>query len=56
MYFLHEKELLKAIKLVFFCCVGTGFVKEGILRERSYWKGRYHDMMMLSILKKEYSN
>lgn len=31
-----------------------GFVKEGVLRERSYWKGNYHDMAMLSILKKEY--
>lgn len=31
-----------------------GFVKEGILRERSYWKGNCHDMMMLSILKNEY--
>jgi [ribosomal protein S5]-alanine N-acetyltransferase len=32
----------------------SGFVKEGILRERSYWRGSCHDMMMLSILKKEY--
>lgn len=31
-----------------------GFVKEGILRERSYWRGSCHDMVMLSILKKEY--
>lgn len=31
-----------------------GFVKEGILRERSYWKGSSHDMIMLSMLKKEY--
>lgn len=31
-----------------------GFVKEGILRERSYFRGSCHDMMMLSILKKEY--
>lgn len=31
-----------------------GFVNEGILRERSYWKGSCHDMMMLSILNKEY--
>ena len=31
-----------------------GFVKEGILRERSYFKGKCHDMMMLSILKNEY--
>lgn len=31
-----------------------GFIKEGILRERSYWKGISHDMVMLSILKNEY--
>lgn len=31
-----------------------GFMKEGILRERSYWRGSCHDMIMLSILKKEY--
>ncbi|MDF2505279.1 MAG: acetyltransferase, ribosomal protein N-acetylase [Clostridium sp.] len=32
----------------------SGFVKEGILRERCYMRGNCHDMMMLSILKKEY--
>ena len=32
----------------------SGFAREGVLRERSYWGDRYHDMMMLSILKKEY--
>jgi ribosomal-protein-alanine N-acetyltransferase len=31
-----------------------GFAKEGILRERCYMSNRCHDMMMLSILKKEY--
>ena len=31
-----------------------GFVKEGVLRERSYMSGRYHDMAMLSLLKREY--
>lgn len=31
-----------------------GFIKEGILRERSYWRGSCHDMIMFSILKKEY--
>lgn len=31
-----------------------GFVKEGILRERCYMSDSCHDMMMLSILKKEY--
>lgn len=32
----------------------SGFIKEGILRERCYMSDSYHDMMMLSILKKEY--
>lgn len=31
-----------------------GFTQEGILRERSYWRGSYYDMIMLSILKSEY--
>ncbi|MGH4123441.1 MAG: GNAT family N-acetyltransferase [Clostridium sp.] len=31
-----------------------GFVKEGVLRKRSYWGGSYHDMVMLSILRDEY--
>lgn len=32
----------------------SGFIKEGILRERCYMSDSYHDMMMFSILKKEY--
>lgn len=32
----------------------SGFIKEGILRECSYWRGSCHDMMMFSILKNEY--
>ena len=32
----------------------SGFVKEGVLRERSYMGDILHDMIMLSILKKEY--
>lgn len=32
----------------------VGFVKEGVLRERSYWKGKCHDMAMLSLLKSDY--
>ncbi len=32
----------------------VGFIKEGILRQRSYWRGSCHDMIMFSILKKEY--
>lgn len=31
-----------------------GFAKEGVLRKRSYWGGRCHDMMMMSILRSEY--
>ena len=31
-----------------------GFIKEGILRERSCFRGSYRDMVMLSLLKKEY--
>lgn len=31
-----------------------GFMQEGILRKRSYCRGSYHDMIMFSILKKEY--
>ncbi|MDD4297702.1 MAG: GNAT family protein [Ruminiclostridium sp.] len=31
-----------------------GFIKEGILRERCYMRDIYHDMVMFSILKKEY--
>lgn len=30
------------------------FVKEGVLRKRSYWGGRCHDMVMMSILRNEY--
>lgn len=30
-----------------------GFIEEGIMRSRSYWKGKCHDMMMLSLLKDE---
>ena len=29
------------------------FTKEGVLRQRSYWKGHYHDMIMFSKLRKE---
>jgi ribosomal-protein-alanine N-acetyltransferase len=34
----------------------SGFIKEGILRERCYMSNSCHDMMMLSILKKEYGS
>jgi ribosomal-protein-alanine N-acetyltransferase len=31
-----------------------GFVKEGVMRKRSYWGGRFYDMVMMSILRSEY--
>jgi len=31
-----------------------GFIKEGILRKRSCFRGSYHDMVMLSIIKNDY--
>lgn len=30
-----------------------GFIEEGIMRSRSFWKGNYHDMMILSVLRDE---
>ena len=32
----------------------VGFMREGVMRERCLMGGRYHDMQMLSILKREY--
>ncbi|WP_299790184.1 GNAT family protein [uncultured Shewanella sp.] len=31
-----------------------GFRVEGVLREHSYWKGRYHDLTLFSLLKKDH--
>ena len=31
-----------------------GFVEEGVLREYGYWKGQFHDLGVLSLLKREY--
>ncbi|RTR31279.1 GNAT family N-acetyltransferase [Shewanella atlantica] len=31
-----------------------GFKAEGILREHSFWKGRYHDLTLFSLLKKDH--
>ena len=31
-----------------------GFQEEGILRERGFWKGNFHDLKMFSLLKKDY--
>lgn len=30
-----------------------GFQQEGVLRERSFWQGAFHDLVMLALLKKE---
>ena len=31
-----------------------GFVQEGLLREVGYWGGQHHDMLQLSLLRREY--
>ncbi|OUL22209.1 GNAT family N-acetyltransferase [Nostoc sp. RF31YmG] len=31
------------------------FVEEGVLREYGFWKGRFHDLKIFSLLKKDYS-
>lgn len=31
-----------------------GFVEEGILRQRGYWKGKYHDLRFFSLLRADY--
>ena len=31
-----------------------GFQEEGILRERGFWKGHFHDLKMFALLKKDY--
>ncbi|OUL26782.1 GNAT family N-acetyltransferase [Nostoc sp. T09] len=31
------------------------FAEEGVLREYGFWKGRFHDLKILSLLKKDYS-
>ncbi len=33
----------------------NGFVEEGILRQRGFWKGRYHDLHFCSLLKSEHN-
>ena len=33
-----------------------GFQEEGILRERGFWKGNFHDLKMFALLKKHYQN
>ena len=31
-----------------------GFQEEGILKERGFWKGNFHDLKMFALLKKDY--
>lgn len=31
-----------------------GFQEEGILRERGFWKGNFHDLKMFALLRKDY--
>lgn len=45
--FEDESELLEMLEKV-------GFKKEGQLKEQSYFSGRYHDLLVLGILKKEF--
>lgn len=30
-----------------------GFTEEGVLRQRGFWKGRYHDLSMFSLLRED---
>ncbi len=32
-----------------------GFQEEGLLRQRGYWKGKFHDLRFFSLLREEYS-
>ncbi len=32
----------------------VGFKREGIMREYGYWKGKYHDLYLYSLLKREF--
>ncbi|GAB4513949.1 MAG: GNAT family N-acetyltransferase [Anaerolineae bacterium] len=32
-----------------------GFMREGILRQRGYWKGQYHDLHLFAVLRAEYT-
>jgi ribosomal-protein-alanine N-acetyltransferase len=34
----------------------SGFLEEGILREYGFWKGKFHDLRLFSLLKKDYTN
>lgn len=33
-----------------------GFQEEGILKERGFWKGNFHDLKMFALLKKDYTS
>ena len=47
-WLMHWKENKKAAYLY----KKFGFKKEGILKEEYFWKGRYHDMVRMVIIKK----
>lgn len=46
-WLMHWKENKKAGHLY----QKLGFVKEGILKDEYFWKGRYHDMVRMTIIK-----
>ncbi|MBH8555461.1 GNAT family N-acetyltransferase [Nostocaceae cyanobacterium CENA357] len=33
-----------------------GFVEEGLLREYGFWKGKFHDLKIFSLLRRDYEN
>jgi [ribosomal protein S5]-alanine N-acetyltransferase len=43
-------ENLASMKLV----LALGFVREGLLREMGFWDGKYHDMVQLGLLRREF--
>lgn len=43
-------ENLPSMKLA----LALGFVPEGLLREMGFWDGKYHDMVQLSLLRREF--
>ena len=45
-------ESIKSIKLL----TKLGFVQEGVLREYGYWKNKFHDVRLFSLLKNEWKS
>jgi ribosomal-protein-alanine N-acetyltransferase len=43
-------ENLPSLNLV----LKLGFVREGLLREMGFWDGKYHDMLQLGLLRREF--